>query len=164
MRARADLLHVADALAKEARALAGDCGHDNGRGVRRAAQMAHGAKAALEAAALVDVDPAPVIAALERFVERVGQDAAAVQGDLYMSEPAVAIDRATELVEHYRREVRVGAAVQHGYLALRDLLGGLLRDFSAAETETARRIAARINTGLESAAEAIEQAKREQED
>lgn len=160
MQARADLLHVAQALAAEARSTIDD-EHGNGRGARRATQLAHGAREALEAAALVDADPAPLVKALERFGERL--DALYVNDWLRPDDPTEALDDVASFVEDWQREVQVGVAVQHGYLALRELLEGLLRDFDAADTDTARRIATRIHTGLDSASEAIEAAKREQE-
>jgi hypothetical protein len=157
MGARADLQRVAEALAASARSAA-----DDGKPITyesvRIAGLAEGARAALQAAALVDADPAPIIAALERLERRVQVGALEA---LEMGGPEEMIDAATDMLEHLQREVAVGAAVQHGYVALRELMAGLLRDFAAADTETAQRIAARIQAGLDDAYDAIEAAKQE---
>lgn len=160
MGAREDLLAVGAALAGTARGAADD-GKPISYEATRIASLAHGARAALEAAALVDADPAPIIAATERLHaklealgEQAGLDVAAQFG------AAEAIDAVCDVVEHLVREVRTGAAVAHGYRDLRDVLERLERDFTAAETETATRIAARIHAGLEQAEESISNAQR----
>lgn len=157
MKARADLLHVAEALATRARShVAMSPAPD--RAIEEAARCAQGAKAALEAAALVDAEPAPIVAALERLTVRLGL--VDVDAILNVSGPAEAIEATADVLEHMQREVAIGAAVQHGYIALRELAQGLERDFSASETDTAQRIAARIHQGLEVAEQAIEAAKQ----
>jgi hypothetical protein len=125
--------------------------------LEQAARLAHGAQAALQAASLVDIEPAPIIAALEELTTKLGL--ADVDAVLNLNGPAEAIQATSDLLEHYIREVRVAAAVQHGYIALRDLVHGLERDFSQADTPVAKRIAARIHTGLEDAENAIQAAR-----
>jgi len=155
MSAREDLLKVAEALADRASGMVGV----NAPGQHtEAAELARGAKAALEAAALVDLEPAPIIAALERLGTHI-QDAGTVEAILAVGGTADAIDHVAEQLVHYQREIEIGAAVQHGYIRLRDLAATLLRDFASADTDTARRIAARIETALDEAEEAIENAK-----
>lgn len=163
MPARTDLLAVGDALAARARGMVDDgsaelvqIGHVHFASI---ADIAQGARAAFEAAALVDVDPAPVTAALERFA--VALDHAEVQAALEVSGPAEAIDVVVDLVRHYRREVAIGAALQLGFLRLETLAETLLRDFTVGDTDTSRRIAARIDTALSEAHESIENAKKE---
>jgi hypothetical protein len=160
MGVREDLLAAAGALAERASAAA-----LSGRPITyesiRIAHLVEGSRAALEAAGLVDADPAPIIAATERLHERLEALGAAAGLDVAAQFGAAeAIDAVTDVVEHLTREIRTGAAVATGYRGLRDLLEGLERDFSAAETETASRIAARIHTGLEEAEESISNAQR----
>lgn len=160
MKARADLLHVAEVLAGEARKTI-DGAHEGHaeRPARRATQLVHGANAALEAAARVDADPAPLIAAIEDFHRRV--NSADVEVSLLVGGPEAALDVIAGLVEHYRQEVAIGAAVQHGYVALRGFLANLVQDFDAADTDTARRIASRIHNALDTADQAVELAKQQ---
>jgi hypothetical protein len=162
--ARQDLLATADALAAAAleavqprRAASDGIGEVPGD-FHEAGMRAHAARAALHAATLVDAEPAPIIAALELLAVRLQSSHVDAALDLG---PAEAIEVAGDLVEHYQREVAIGAAVQHGYIALQALLENLHRDFTAADSETARRTAVRIRTGLDTAAEAVEFAKTE---
>lgn len=148
---RANLRKTAEALA----AKAAECGASDSAWT---AELAQGAKAALEAMALVDADPAPVTAALEDFARRLD-----AFDWVAPDEPVASLDAVATHVEAWRIEVRTAEAVQHGYLALRTVLNRLLTDFSAAQTETAQRYAARIQTALESAEQAIQQARQEQE-
>lgn len=158
MQTRSDLLAVAARLAAQAhkdivpRREAGD-GIDEVPGdLGAAANMAYGAKVALEAAALVDADPAPIVAALERFADTV--EATDVADALTVSLPD-ALDLAGAWVAQAQRASAVAATVHQGYASLRELLEGLARDFDASDTPTAQRIAARIHKGLDVAAEAI---------
>lgn len=153
MGAREDLLVVAEQLATFARGQA-----ENGNQYAHAAHLAHGAKAALEAAALVDVEPAPIIAALERLAEQMeGPELAAA---LELHGPVAAIDQVAEAMRAWQTRVAEVEATAAGYERLRVLAYGLERDFSAGEGETAQRIAARIHIGLEEAEQAIENAKK----
>jgi hypothetical protein len=163
MKARADLRHVAEGLAASARAavdVASDTQDDTQahQTCLAASQYAEGARAALEAAALVDVDPAPIIAGIEALTTRLGL--AGLDQVLIAEGPGEALQATADMIEHYQREVAVGAAVQHGYIALRALLEGLERDFNAGGSEISLRIAARIHAGLEDAENAIKEAKQ----
>lgn len=158
MGARTDLQDVAAALARQAHVAAyPPVAVGSGLGDhQQAARLAAGARDALQAAHLIDVEPAPIIAALERLERRVQ---AGVFEAMEISGTEGAIDCVADILEHLQREVEIGAAVQHGYVELRDLLRGLHRDFSAASTDTAARIAMRIEAGLESADDAIKTAQ-----
>lgn len=165
MSARTDLVATADGLAARAReALAVEPArpgepHLVGGDPVKAGALAAAAKTALEAAALAEIDPAPIIAALERLEHRVQ---IGTFETLEIEGVAGAVDAAALALEHYMREVTVGVAVQHGYVQLRSLLQDLARDFDAAASHTSIRIAARIHTGLEDAENAIANAKREE--
>jgi hypothetical protein len=163
--ARSDLLAVGEWFAADARATLDSTSPrstlHSGR-LGRAVMAVEGAKAALEAATLVDLEPPPIVAALDRLVARLG--AVEVEDALVLGDPVAAIDAAADLVAHMQVEVATGAAVQHGYVALRDLALGLERDFTAADSETSRRLAARIHEGLAGAKEAIRVARTAQEE
>lgn len=159
MGARDDLMAVGAELAARARAQA-DSGAPIAYETVRMAGLAEGARAALQAAALVDAEPAPIIAATERLHAKLeelgthaGLDVAASFG------AAEAIDAVTDVVEVLTREIRAGAAVVRGYGRLHQLAQDLQRDFTAAKSETATRIAARIATGLEEADDLIRKAR-----
>jgi hypothetical protein len=149
---REDLLFVAEQLAAKARARVDP---SDPAGENAAVPLVHAARAALDAAALVDVEPGPVMAAIERFYETAFPDENIVMpGDVVYE-----LGQAAGLVAHYRREAAIGAAVQHGYLRLRELAESLERDFAAADTHIAARTAARLHAGLEEAEHAIRAAR-----
>lgn len=118
--------------------------------------FAKGAKEALEAAALVDSDPAPIIAAAERLHKNLallGADAGIdIAADFGAAE---AIDAVTDLVGDFSRIARHNAGLEAAYQRLHELLARLRTDFAAAGSETAKRIADRIESAMDDAAEAM---------
>lgn len=159
MSARSDLHEVATVLAAQARASAGDGASLTGAEV--AADLARGAKAALEAAALVDAEPAPIVAALERLDQRVDIGALAA---LEVGGPAAAIDAATDLIDELRHASRVNAAAAQAYTDLRSLLLNLQQTFTSAQSETSLRLAARIHLALEETQRALDAAAEQTEE
>jgi hypothetical protein len=158
MGARKDLLEVAGALASQARASVD--GTSIGRlDYVQAVSLSQGAKAALEAAALVDAEPAPIIAALHKLTAKLDEngiaDALVLEDLTEISGPAEALEHVGELLVAANSQVKVGHASIYAYNLLHTLLDGLLIDFRSADSETSRRIAARIESGLDAAHSAI---------
>jgi len=112
------------------------------------------AKTALEAAALVqNIGPGEIEVALGKIQAEL--EGAGVLAESMELEPAEFLKRTLAAVVHWRNQVEVGRGIAFGYGALRTLLELLERDFTAADTETSRRIAARIHRGLEEADQKI---------
>lgn len=160
MGAREDLIKVAAGLAERAAAAT-----LTGRPITyesvRIAGLAEGARAALEAAALVDADPAPITAALIRLDARL--EDVGLASVLEAEGIEAALSELGDVVEAAQGSVIHGKAFAKGFFALKDLLQGLERDFSASDTPTAQRITARIHMGLEDAVETMEKVRRGEE-
>jgi hypothetical protein len=153
---REDLLFVAEQLAAKARARVDPA---DSAGENAAVPLVHAARSALDAAALVDVEPGPVAAAFERLVDELAAHGVDTTLPGSQSSPAVMIDATVGIVAFALQERAIGAAVQHGYAVLRGLVEGLERDFAAADTHIAARTAARLHAGLEEAEQAIRAAR-----
>jgi hypothetical protein len=106
------------------------------------------AKTALEAAALAqDIGPGEFAEALGLIQEQLEE--AGVLAESMEMEPADFLRRTLAAVVHWRREAIVAEQVTLAYGALRGLVEGLERDFIAGDSETSRRIAARIRATLD---------------
>lgn len=161
MGAREDLQAVAERLAVQARVYVDP---PKPKGAQppmpanhsAAASLAHGAKAALEAARLVDAEPAPIIAASERLVANL--ELLGVESGIEIAAQfgaAEAIDAVTELVGDLIGVARRNVALQTAYQELDELTERLQVDFEAAGSETSTRIAARIHSAREAARTAM---------
>lgn len=154
MGTRADLVAVAASSAAAAK-------DADGPVARR--EHAEAAKLALEAAALADdLGPGEITAALNALQEEL--EAAGVLAESVVLEPIEFLRLTLRAVTTWQREAAEGAAYVQAYVGLRDLCQRLERDFIAGDTETSRRIAARIHTGLDEAAQIIKQAAGEETD
>jgi hypothetical protein len=162
MGAREDLLLVAEALAHRARSHV-ELTPAPDRAITEAAEAAHGARAALEAAQLVDAEPAPIIAAAFRLSDRLTE--LGVEADIEVAAQlgaAEAIDAVTELVAGMVVVARRASAAQGAYRRLQTLCERLEAEFSEAQTETAKRIAGRLHTALDEAEQAMTSATRQE--
>jgi hypothetical protein len=160
MSAREDLLLVAEALAHRARSHV-ELTPAPDRAITEAAEAARGAKAAFEAAALVDAEPAPIIAAAFRLSDRLTE--LGVEADIEVAAQlgaAEAIDAVTELVGGMVAVARRASGTQGAYRRLQTLCERLEAEFSEAGTETSKRIAGRLHTALEDAQQAVQAASR----
>jgi hypothetical protein len=166
MSAREDLLLVAERLAVQARVHV-DPPKPKGEqppmlsNHGAAATLAHGAKAALEAAQLVDAEPAPIIAAAFRLSDRLTE--LGVEADIEVAAQlgaAEAIDAVTDLVGGMVAVARRASGAQGAYRRLQTLCERLEAEFAEAGTETSKRIAGRLNTALEDAQQAVQAASR----
>jgi len=149
--AREDLRVVAGELAARARVLVEDSQSE------RAASLVHAAKSALEAAALVDAEPAPILAAADRLIktlDRIGYDGAEVEAAARFG-AAEAVDAVAGMVEGLWRSAQRGEAYARAYDVLRDLCGRLHEDFAGAGSTVADRFAARIATAVQEAEQRI---------
>jgi hypothetical protein len=161
MSARDDLLVAASVIASRARSFAENGTPVADGDVREAATLVHGAKAALEAAALVDAEPAPIIAAALRLSDRLTE--LGVEADIEVAAQlgaAEAIDAVTDLVGGMVAVARRASGAQGAYRRLETLCERLEAEFSEAGTETAKRIAGRLHTALEDAQQAVQAASR----
>lgn len=153
MSAYNDLMAIAAGLASAARqALDVDAA--------RAASLAGSAKTALEAANLAqNVGPGQIDAALgaiQAELEEAGMLSEAMQ-----FEPEEFLKHVLRVVITWRQEVVAAAGFEHAYETLKALCAGLERDFTVADTETSRRIAARIHTAREEAEQLANPKKEE---
>lgn len=154
MGAHTDLIAAADKLAAEARQVAEDTGGHAAR-PQRVGEFAAAAKTALEAASLTQtVGPGELAEALGAIQDEL--EAAGVLVESIELEPAAFLRLTFESVQHWRREATAAQGLAHAFERLRDLAAGLERDFTAADTETSRRIAARIHTALEDAGQLLQ--------
>jgi hypothetical protein len=135
---------------------------DAPQGPKASGDWALTALRALEAAEKVESATSP--AAIDKALENLNQELvdAGLMAEFLSAESAEAMLRSMLVgVRKLRGELTIAQTVESGYGRLRELLEGLLRDFSQAETETAARIAARIDAGLTDAEAAIERRARE---
>jgi len=160
---QADLLAVAEALA--AQAVVAVCPpsptHDDAPRLPSdhdaAAKYAAAAKVALEAAALVEtIRPGEIAQALSA-IQDVLEDAGVLVESVEL-EPAEFLAKTFESVSHWRREAATVEGMAAAYGRLRELCVVLERDFTAGDTETSRRLAARVHTALEEAHGFVQQA------
>lgn len=148
MGAQADLVAAASASAAAAK-------DADGPVARR--EHAEAAKVALEAARLAeDVGPGEIAAALNDLQAEL--EAADLLAESLELEPAEVLKVILDAVATWRRAARMAQGYADGYVLLEALLQGLERDFIAGDTDTSRRIAARIKTALDDAANTIKQA------
>lgn len=113
-------------------------------------ELAQGAKVALEAAALAEGMPADEIAAA---VDRLHEQLAAVGLDKAAAnlEPAAFLAYLLDLLGDWRALMLSREGFIKAYERLHELGEGLERDFIAGDTETSRRLAARVHSALEEA-------------
>lgn len=137
----ADLLASAEASAAAAREAEGPV-------VRR--EHAEAAKTALEAAALAqNVGPGEIDKALGEIQAELEE--AGVLAESMELAPAEFLKATFVAVRHWRQEAAAVNALIAAHDGLRAFLLRLERDFVAGDSETSRRIAARIHTALEEA-------------
>lgn len=158
MGARTDLLTVAEGIATEARRCVSDEGHMGLSAAEVAANLAHGANAALAAARLAeDMGPGEIeeaLASIRDVLEEAG-----VLAEAEEQSPVVFLKLTFRALVAWREEVLTAQGFVVAYEQLQALAVSLERDFIVGDTETSRRIAGRIRTALDEADEIINHAK-----
>lgn len=108
------------------------------------------AKVALEAAALVDdVGPGEISQALGALADEIAE-AGLIEAAL--EAPVDYLRYTLVVMRHWRERADELVAYQTAYSRVATLAATLERDFTAADTETSRRLAARIHAALEECA------------
>lgn len=162
MGTHADLLAAAGTLAAAARG-AGEGGAEllpardgvhggvqAGPNPAKAAEYALAAKAALEAAALAEsIGPGEIAEVLSQIQAEL--DAVGLFPEAMTLAPVDLLKLALEQVQGWQAEALAGRRLIEAYGSLRGTLERMERDFTAADTETSRRQAARIHIALEEA-------------
>lgn len=173
MSTRADLLAVAEGLAAAAKNAMRIGEHPSSRpggppagappswehSGARAVEAVAAAKLALEAAALADgMPPDEIAAALDGMREQL---AAAQLAPVAKLGPIPFLGYVLDLVSDYVAVLMSRDQFIAAHKRLHDLAEGLERDFTAADSETSRRLAARIHAALEEAAALIDNGRND---